>query len=78
MLEIERKKHHNVEHVPAPEDITITKYEEKTEYLKDGTKQIKKVKKEINLTKRINETKKLIKAATTEEKLAQIEKIFTK
>lgn len=78
MLEIERKKHHNVEPVPAPADIIIHKFEEKTEYLKDGTKQIKKVKKEINLTKKINETKKLLKNYSAEEKLQEIEKVFTK
>jgi hypothetical protein len=31
MLEVERKKFHNVEPLPPAEDIIITKYEEKTE-----------------------------------------------
>lgn len=78
MLEVERKKHYNVQPAPIPKDIIITKYEEKTEYLKDGTKQIKKIKREINITKKINETKKILKNYSAEEKLQEIEKVFSK
>ena len=78
MLEVERNKIYKAPELPKNNDIIITKYEDKVSYLEDGTKQIKKVPHNVNLTKKINETKKLIKAATTEEKLAQIERIFTK
>ena len=50
----------------------------KIEYDEEGN-EIKKISyQEINLTQKINETSKLIKTKTAEEKIAEIEKIFSK
>lgn len=58
-------------------DIFVTKYEELIEY-KNGEKIIKRVPKVVNITKKVNETKKLIKNYSAEEKLIELERIFTK
>ena len=59
-------------------DIIIKKYETVVEYNANGDKTEKRVPITINITKKINETKKLIKTATAEQKMAEIEKIFSK
>ena len=58
-------------------DIIVTKYEIKVEY-KDGVKIERRVPTKVNLTKKMNETKKILKAQTAEEKIKELEKIFSK
>lgn len=60
-----------------PEDIIVTKYQTITEY-KDGCKIERRVPKKVNVTKLVNETKKLLKNQTAEEKLSELERIFSK
>lgn len=59
------------------EDIIVTKYETVITY-ENGAKIERRKPKKVNVTKLVNETKKLIKAQTAEEKLAELEKVFTK
>lgn len=82
MLEVERKTHKQLgmteeeKDVFKNKDIIITRIETVIE--NDGeTETRKRVKNYINLTKKINESKKLIKNYTAEEKIAELEKIFT-
>ena len=60
------------------EDIIVTKYTAQTVYNDDESYTVKKIPKKVNLTKKINESKKLIKKDTAAEKLAELEKIFTR
>ena len=59
-------------------DIIITKYKNETTYNEDGSKTVKRVPVMVNITKKVNETAKLVKEQTATEKLAELEKIFTK
>lgn len=80
MLEVLKRKGHifKLKEVPEHADIIITKYETKTEYTEDGSKLEKRVPIKVNITKKINETKKILKTTTAEQKMAEIEKIFSK
>ena len=55
-------------------DITIIKKSEVIEYDKDGNKIIKNKKEKVNLTRKINETAKILKNQTAKEKLELIKK----
>lgn len=59
-------------------DIIVTRYTQKTTYNKDGSYTVKREPQQVNITKKMNESKKLIKKDTAAEKLAELEKIFTK
>ena len=59
------------------QEIVITKYEEEITY-ENGAKIIRKIPHNVNITKMVNESKKLVKNYTAEEKLAELEKVFTK
>lgn len=59
-------------------DIIITKYKNETTYNEDGSRTEKRVPVKVNITKKVNETAKLVKEQTAAEKLAELEKIFTK
>ena len=84
MLEIYRK------HTPAPiitkeikdqlkpKDIIITKYKDEESVNEDGSITHKRIPINVNITKKINEEKKLIKTYTAEEKLIELEKVFSK
>lgn len=61
----------------APYDIIVNKISYKEERDKDGNLTIKRTKKKVNLTKKINETAKLIKKDIATEKIEEIEKIYT-
>lgn len=63
--------------VPKKEDIIVCQVKETIVNTPEG-KLIKKTYKGKNVSKIMNETKKLVKANTATEKLAEIEKIFTK
>ena len=61
----------------VPKDIIITKYEEKTTYNEEGDRITKRIPVKVNITKKVNATAKLIKEKTAQEKLAELEKIFS-
>lgn len=63
--------------IPPAKDIIVTKTIDVEEEKEDGTKIIKKQKTKVNITKKVNETAKLIKNKSAEEKLAELEKVFT-
>ena len=63
--------------IPPAKDIIVTKTIDVEEEKEDGTRIIKKQKTKVNITKKVNETAKLIKNKTAEEKLAELEKVFT-
>lgn len=81
MLEVEKRPKNGTKiekyEVKKPEDIIVTKYETVITY-ENGAKIERRKPKKVNVTKLVNETKKLIKAQTAEEKLAELEKVFTK
>lgn len=60
------------------EDIIITKYEKQITYDEEGNKIEKRIPVKVNITRKVNESAKLIKEYKAEEKLAEIEKIFSK
>ena len=77
-LQIKNPKKYN----PIPNrkehgDIIVNRIRTVTTY-ENGLKVERQIKKQVNVTKMVNETKKLIKQETASEKLAEIEKIFTK
>ncbi len=85
MLEIYKKNRvvkpmtdEEIKELSEPKDIIVTKHQEQVTYNKDGSKTIKRIPKKINITKKINETAKLIKETTAEQKLKELERIFTK
>lgn len=59
-------------------EIVITKYKTVETVNADGSINIKNVPVNVNITKLINEQKKLVKNYTAEEKLKELEQIFTK
>lgn len=71
------KKEEYINEEPV-KDIFITKYEIKEEYTEEGDKIIKRLPKIINLTKKINETAKLIKIDTLKDKYEKVKEIFEK
>lgn len=73
----EKPKITNTEEVKI-EDIIITKWEKQTIYDDEGNKIEKRIPVKINITRKVNESAKLIKEYKAEEKLAEIEKIFSK
>ena len=59
-------------------DIYITKQEIKEEYNEKGKKITTYLKKRVNLTKKINETAKLLKIDTLQEKYDKLKEILEK
>ena len=57
--------------------IVIKAYEEETVNEK-GEKTIKTINTKVNITKKVNETAKLVKERTAQQKLEELEKIFSK
>lgn len=80
MLEIERKRTGPTQQptMPKKQDIVITKTKIETIENEDGSTTLKRIPVKVNITKKVNETKKMIKNYTAEEKIAELEKIFTK
>lgn len=60
-----------------PQDIIAKRAKKIIEY-QNGARIERTVYTEVNITRMVNETKKLVKTDTATEKLAEIEKIFTK
>lgn len=63
--------------VTEKRDIIVYRRKEVVIHNEDGSYTIKEEKEAVNLTKKINESKKLIKNQTAKQKLREIEKIFT-
>lgn len=64
-------------HEYKPKDIIVKRVSYVIEYDEEGNEIKKRKETLVNITKKINETKKLIKTNTAEEKLAAFEKICT-
>ena len=64
--------------MPAIKDTIVKKLEIVNDFNEKGEMLTRKVYKKVNLTKLANETKKLLKTQTAEEKLAELEKVFSK
>lgn len=60
------------------QDIIVVKYKIEQTINEDGSVTTKRVPQMTNITKKVNEQKKAIKTFTAEEKLVELEKIFTK
>lgn len=73
-VKMKAKAVHNPEQNP-PQDIITIRWKEVTVYNEDNSITIKKVAEKINITKKVNESKKLIKTYTAEEKLKEIDRI---
>ena len=72
---LQRKKNcRKLDNKKYPEIITM-KFIEKTIYNEDGTKTVKRIGEKVNITKKVNESKKLIKTYSAEEKLQEIERL---
>ena len=80
MLEVCRPQTQHVkeEDIPKKKDIIITRYTTTTEYDKNRNQIIKRIPKQVNITKVVNESKKLLKRQNAEKTLAELEKYFTK
>lgn len=61
------------EEIKPENDIIVNRIKYETEYDKDGNKITKRVKTKVNLTKKINETAKVLKTLSAEEKIANIQ-----
>lgn len=55
-----------------PDDIIVTKWEEKIEIIDSHTSQTKRVAKKVNVTKMVNETKKIIKKDSAAAKISEL------
>ena len=78
MLEVcKNQKVFRTQELKQPANIIVTKHEEQTTY-ENGARITKRIPKKVDVTALVNETKKLIKTMTAEEKIAEVEKIFTK
>lgn len=61
-----------------PRDIIVARHKKVTSYNDNGDEITKTQISYVNISKKVNESKKLIKTDSAAEKLAQLEKIFTK
>ncbi len=80
MLEVERKPQ-NLKRITKKNknrDIIIKKFEIKTEVNDDGSITTRRIPIKVNITKKVNESKKLIKNYTAEQKIEELERIFSK
>ena len=83
MIAVKMKKREipkNIEPI-KDKDVIVLKIIEEEDFDDQGNKIIKRRKKQVNLTKLINETAKIAKQSaviTAEEKLKEMQKIFTK
>lgn len=59
-----------------PQDIIVTRTEKITTYDENGTMTVKRIKHRINVSKIVNETKKIVLNDQATKKLNEIEKIF--
>ena len=76
MIEIMRdQRQFPKEHINKKNDIIVTKYEER-ETFENNKKIIEYVPIKTNLTKKIQETAKLVKSNAAQEKMAEIEDAF--
>lgn len=80
MLEVCKKEteQKNYSEIPEPKDIITSRIIEKVEYKNDGSKLIKYEKEYTNITKKINETAKMLKQLTAEDKIKELEEILKK
>ena len=79
MLAVTKRPIQNTEKENNPNnDIIVNKIEYESQYEDDGTEIRKRKIKQVNLSRKINETAKLVKNYTAEEKLAELEKVFSK
>lgn len=62
----------------ADQEIIITKIRQVQEATEEGKLVIYEKEKKVNLSKKINETSKILKLQNAQEKLKEIEQIFTK
>lgn len=81
MLQAYNKKSQCLDEIETKKkDVYVVKYEIKTEY-ENGAKITRRVPKKINITKLVNETKKMVKrdqASIVLQKCRELEKAFTK
>lgn len=75
---MKKKPRAKMAEMPAIKETVVRKLEIVNDFNEKGEMITKRVYKKVNLTKLANETKKLIKTQTAEQKLAEMEKIFTK
>lgn len=71
MLAVLKKKPQKRQY-SEPQDIIVTKYETKTEAVDSLTKMTKKVPIRVNITKLVNETKKLVKQDMAAKKIVEL------
>lgn len=63
---------------PPHKDIIKRVPYKEVKYQKDGTKIEKTIYREVNITRMVNESAKIIKEKTAAEKLAELEKLLSK
>lgn len=80
MLEICKKEteQRNYTEIPEPKDIITSRIIEKIEYKNDGTKIVRYEKEYTNITKKVNETAKVLKELSAEDKIKELEEILKK
>lgn len=61
-----------------PDDIIVTKYETIVEVIDQNTMTSKRVAKQVNITRLVNETKKLVKQNAAAEKINELKEILLK
>lgn len=72
MLKVNMKPK-KIEKVPQTKDTIVNKVHYESTYDKDGNKITKRVVEKVNITKKVNETAKILKTMTAEEKIASIQ-----
>ena len=75
---IKRNEKNNRKKPPKKEDIIVTRYTEKSTYDNDGTKKTKRIPQRVNITKLVNETKKLLKTEKAVDKINELKAFFSK
>lgn len=81
MLEVTKKKEEKTTLFNRPDqvntDIIVERKKEVIMYNEDGSYTVSQQKENVNITAKVNETKKVIKNTTAAQKLKEIEKVFT-
>lgn len=78
MIAVMKRKKEPINYTAKPKDIIIQRSRVELVENEKGRLELVKKSESVNITRMVNETKKLIKTESAAEKLAEIQKVFSK
>lgn len=78
MIAVMKRKKEKINYTAKPKDIIIQRSRVELVENENGRLELVKKNENVNITRMVNETKKLIKTESAAEKLAEIQKVFSK